>query len=75
MDLNRLGVAVDGEKCFDFNNKLVRKIAYSNIEEIVDEFEEYEPLSSDNEDDDEHDRHDMNVLRTVHDGGFREFPI
>jgi hypothetical protein len=42
-DLNRLGVAVDGEKCFDFDSKLVRRIVNSNEEEMVDECEECEP--------------------------------
>lgn len=72
-DLNQLGVAVDGEKCFDFYSKLVRRIVNSNEEEMVDECEECEPLSSENEEDDEHDQHDMDVLRTVHDADFREF--
>jgi hypothetical protein len=49
----------------------------SNEEEIVDDCEECEPLSChscDNLDEDEYDRHDMDVLRTVHDADFREFP-
>jgi hypothetical protein len=29
-DLNRLGLALDGEKCFDFDSKPVRRIVYSN---------------------------------------------
>ena len=74
MDLDRLGVAVDGEKCFEFDSKLMRKIIDNKEEEIIDDCEECEPLPSDNEDDDEHDRHDMDVLRTVHDADFREFP-
>ncbi|KAI9557260.1 hypothetical protein GHT06_017083 [Daphnia sinensis] len=73
MDLNGLGVAVDGEMCFDFDSKLVRRIVNSNEEEIVDDCEECEPLSSDNEDEDEHDRHDMDVLRTFNDADFLEF--
>lgn len=38
MDLNRLGVAVDDEKCFDFNSKLVRRIVNRNEEEIVNDW-------------------------------------
>ena len=30
IDLNRLGLALDGEKCFDFDSKPVRRIVYSN---------------------------------------------
>ena len=54
MNLNWLGVAVDGKKCSDFDRNLVRRIVCRNEEEIVDDWEKCDSLSSDNEDDDEH---------------------
>ena len=39
MDLRRLGVAVDCEKCFEFDSKLMIKIIDNKEEEIIDDCE------------------------------------